>query len=661
MLAYVLLALIAEQRDDRLQSGARLLQAARHHQVRPRARSHEHPVLPRYAPHPREGFLAGDGDYLVDQRPVSGEDPGDEPVRYALDGVPAGLPAQNGARLVRLHPDELHVRIDFAEGLADAHERATGSHAHHQGLRDRALGQLRQYLRPEPDVIFLHVPLRLELRRAEISWLLSQLARLRERLVDVEVPHLQHLGAQRPAYGDPLAAHPLGHHHQHPVALRGCHHREGVARVAASCFDYGVARFKETLHFGLLDHVLGDSSLDRARRVQVLQLGPNAVDLDQRRIPYRVEHAGNRSPHPSAQGPAGARRVISHHLHTPFASFALAPHRFHRRIEKRLLGDRGPVGLPEVLDLEPGPGLGELRRYPGVGDAPPDRVPIGRARHVSDRRVAAPYRLVAHDHNARVVEQEAGELLPRSLLFAPEQRFPADEVVLVELPRETEPRLVGVVLGDHVRPPHPVALHQAQAVEGPTTPGDHAEGLPCLPQRIPEPQAHIRRNIDLPPELPHVGDAQRGDRNLAQVRPPGVEETKRLVRKVILGEALHQISSRRTPHPDATGTTGDVPHPHRAVLRQVALHPLDVPRPVEPQLEVVLPEASNGYVAPDAARLVEHQRVGYLAHGFVELAGGQSLEELQGAGARDLRLLERGHVEEGDPLAGCKVLRPDDW
>src|SRR5918995_3474440 len=322
MLAYVLLALVAEQRDDRLQFGVRLPQAARHHQVRPGARSDEHPVLPRYAPHLREGFLAGDGDYLIDQRSVSGEDPGNEPVRYALDGVSAGLPAQDGARLVRLHPDELYVRIDFAERLADAHERATGSHAHHQGLRDRALGQLRQYLRPEPDAVFLHVPLRLELCRAEISWLLSQLARLRERLVDVEVPHLQHLGAQRPAYGDPLAAHPFGHDHQHPVALRGRHHREGVARVAARCFHYRVARFKETLLFGLLDHVLGDAGLDRARWVQVLQLGPYAVDLDQRRIPYRVEYAGDGSPHPSAQGPAGARRVISHHLHIPFASSA---------------------------------------------------------------------------------------------------------------------------------------------------------------------------------------------------------------------------------------------------------------------------------------------------------------------------------------------------
>src|SRR5918994_841957 len=553
MLAYVFLALVAEQRDDRLQFGVRLPQAARHDQVRPGARSDEHPVLPCYASHLREGFLAVDGDYLVDHRPVSGEDPGDEPVRDALDGVPAGLSAQNGARLVRLHPNELHVRIDFAEGLADAHERATGSHAHHQGLRDRVLGQLRQYLRPKPDAIFLHIPLRLELRRAEISWLLSQLARLRERLVDVEVPYLQHLGAQRPAYGDPLAAHPFGHDHQHPVALCGCHHREGVARVAARCFDYGVARLKESLLFGLLDHVLGDSSLDRARRVQVLQLGPYAVDLDQRRIPYRVEHAGDGRSHPSAQGSAGARRVISHHLHTPFASSALAPHLLHRRVEKRLLGDRGRVALPEVLDLEPGSGLGELRRYPGVGYAPPDRVPIGRARHISDRRVAAPYRLVAHDHDARVVEQEAGELLPWSLLFAPEQRFPADEVAFVELDRETEARLVRVVLGGHVRPPHPVALLQPKAVEGPTTPGDHAEGLPGLPQRIPEPQAHIRRSIDLPPELPHVGDAQGGDRNLAQGRPPGVEETKRLVGKIVLGEALHQISSRRTPHPDAAG------------------------------------------------------------------------------------------------------------
>jgi hypothetical protein len=49
----------------------------------------------------------------------------------------------------------------------------------------------------------------------------------------------------------------------------------------------------------------------------------------------------------------------------------------------------------------------------------------------------------------------------------------------------------------------------------------------------------------------------------------------------------------------------------------VTLHPLDVPRPIEAELEVVLLETGDGYVALDAAGLVKHERVGDAADGLV--------------------------------------------
>jgi hypothetical protein len=48
----------------------------------------------------------------------------------------------------------------------------------------------------------------------------------------VEVADLQDLGAEGAAYGDPLACHTFRHYDQHPVALHGGYHREGVAGVA---------------------------------------------------------------------------------------------------------------------------------------------------------------------------------------------------------------------------------------------------------------------------------------------------------------------------------------------------------------------------------------------------------------------------------------------
>src|SRR5215210_2059674 len=106
------------------------------------------------------------------------------------------------------------------------------------------------------------------------------------------------------------------------------------------------------------------------------------------------------------------------------------------------------------------------------------------------------------------------------------------------------------------------------------------------------------------------------------MRPPGVEEPERLVREIVLGEALYHVTGVWPPHPDATGAGGNVPYQNGAVGRQVALHPLDVQRDVEAKLEMVLAEARHGYVAPDTGRTIEHERVRYLAGWLVELARG---------------------------------------
>ena len=71
----------------------------------------------------------------------------------------------------------------------------------------------------------------------------------------------------------------------------------------------------------------------------------------------------------------------------------------------------------------------------------------------------------------------------------------------------------------------------------------------------------------------------------------------------------------------------------------MTLHPLDVPRSVEPELEVLLTEPRDGNVAPDTRLLVQHQGIGDAACGFVELVRVEVLEEAERPWATDLSLL----------------------
>src|SRR3712207_2711496 len=301
----------------------------------------------------------------------------------------------------------------------------------------------------------------------------------------------------------------------------------------------------------------------------------------------------------------------------PITYASLAPHPLHGRVEERLLGHRGAVALAEVLYLDLCTLLREPRRQPSVGDALPDRIPIGRAGHVANRPAPGVDRLAAHHDYPWIVEEEARELATRACLRTPQERLPADEVALVGLHRETQTCLVGVVLGRHVRPPRPVALLQSETVERPAPGGDRAERPSCLVEQVPESQAQVGGGVDLPPELADVGDPQSYDWHLAYVELSGFEEPERLVREIVGAQRLHELACLRSPHPDAACATAYVPDLHRAVIGQVTPHPLDVPRPVEPELEVVLLETSDGYIALDAAGLVKHERVGDAADGLV--------------------------------------------
>src|SRR5215210_348900 len=260
----IFLALIAQERDHRAQLGERLLDLPRGEQVRPAARPHEEAVLLGQAAHGVDGFLGVNGEGLAHEASVALEDAGDEAVGDALDQVVPHLPAQDGRGLRGLHREELDVWVDLAEGLPDADERTTRAHTRHHRIRDGALGELGEGLRPQDGAVLLHVPLRLELRREEVAGPLPHLPRPCYGLIRLEMTDLEHLGTVGLGDGSAFAAKTLGRNHEHPVTLHGGDHREGVTHVASSRLYDGVARFDQALLLGPLYHVLGDARLDGA-------------------------------------------------------------------------------------------------------------------------------------------------------------------------------------------------------------------------------------------------------------------------------------------------------------------------------------------------------------------------------------------------------------
>src|SRR5918995_5282278 len=109
VVGYVLLALVAEQGDYRLELGVALAYFSRSDHVRPAARAHEEAVSPGKLLHALDRLAGVHGEGGIDEPLVALEDAGHETVGNALDEVLPHLAAQYGRRLRGLHREELYV------------------------------------------------------------------------------------------------------------------------------------------------------------------------------------------------------------------------------------------------------------------------------------------------------------------------------------------------------------------------------------------------------------------------------------------------------------------------------------------------------------------------------------------------------------------------
>ncbi len=131
--------------------------------------------------------------------------------------------------------------------------------------------------------------------------------------------------------------------------------------------------------------------------------------------------------------------------------------------------------------------------------------------------------MIDHWGGGRIVlEGEADHALGLDLAVAlPEQRLAADEAtLLVPGDDEAKARLDGCLLIGNVMAPVAVGLLHAAVVHGVHTGGGEAEFAASLPQALEDMGAEFGRDVELPAEFAHIGDAACPNPGIANLDLP---------------------------------------------------------------------------------------------------------------------------------------------
>src|SRR4051812_23344870 len=270
----------------------------------------EHALAPGQRPGQPDRLLVGAPHHLVQQFHV--QDGRHESGADALDPMRPCRSAGQDGRLGGLHRDDLRPGVALLEHLADAGDRPTRADARHEHV-DAAV----------------HVAQDLHCRRARVDLGVGRVRELvgqegvvaggqRARGVDGLVHAAERLddldlGAVQAQERLALAAHPLREEDHEVVALGRAAEGQrdaGVARCGLD--DRGAPRLDAPLALGGLDHRHADAVLDRAARVEGLEL---AVELDveaggqdprqaqERRAPDVLGNVDRDSAHPRSSVP----------------------------------------------------------------------------------------------------------------------------------------------------------------------------------------------------------------------------------------------------------------------------------------------------------------------------------------------------------------------
>src|SRR5947207_9077236 len=286
--AEVLPATVREQGDDR--SRRHLLGLTRRrHEDRAARRATEDALSLDEVAERCDRVLVADEVFRVEHRRI--EDLRDE----ALIERTQALDQLAGEWLGGDDPD---ARLGAPQVSPDAHQRPARAESGDEHVDLRAIGEdLRAgRLLVGPRVGLVPVLVRHDEPRILRDEVLGQ----RNRAVAAEMPwRVDHLRAEEGGHLAALVRDVVGHDQGDSIALAPADHRESDPRVAGRRLENDRAGAEQAARLEVVDQVLGDTILDRARRVDHLELGEDPDrrvrrhprNLDQRRVADRLEDA----------------------------------------------------------------------------------------------------------------------------------------------------------------------------------------------------------------------------------------------------------------------------------------------------------------------------------------------------------------------------------
>ena len=273
---------------------------------------------------------------------------------------------------------------------------------------------------------------------------------------------------------------------------------------------------------------------------------------------------------------------------------------------------------------------------------------------MADNAVAVPNRFVMVEQRLRVLQAKLRQAAAQPPLSLAQQGLPANEAAgLVELDHKAQARLQGAVLVGEVVAPVPVTLLQAQGIQGVIPGVNQAKVRAGGDNGLIGPGGELSGDVELPAQLPHIGDPGGPDQAVAQFDLPARSEGKTLRGQVRRRQGLQQ-GPRLGPHQrDHPHGRGDIGRHATGPCRDMALQPVKIPRfrggGGDDQV-AVLAQARHRQVGLYAALLVQPLRIDDAPGGHIHIVGANPVQRSHRVPALQAILGERGLIKQPRPL-----------
>src|SRR5215813_1008577 len=171
-----------------------------------------------------------------------------------------------------------------------------------------------------------------------------------------------------------------------------------------------------------------------------------------------------------------------------------------------------------------------------------ERVTVGAGGDPSHEDTVAVDRLVAEQERLGIVEREHDQAACQGLRALPQQRLASDKPLFLEGHREPQTSLERRVVAAEIVTPGAVALLHPQRVHRVVAGVTQPELLARRDHVVVDAGCELRRHVELPPQLAHVGNARGPRHGIADLDLSGRPERKRRVRHVGAAETRQQLA-----------------------------------------------------------------------------------------------------------------------